>query len=73
MADVEASVRDLVNRDCDCAEQALAQINLRRRINLLIAEWEAAGGDDVLPDVRGRMRLRAVAKVDRPASVLARR
>jgi hypothetical protein len=72
MADVEASVRDLVNRDCDCTEQALAQIDLRQKINLLIDEWKAAGGGDVLPDVRGRMRLQAVTK-DKPASLLARR
>ncbi|AMA56766.1 hypothetical protein [Bradyrhizobium sp. CCGE-LA001] len=72
MADVEASVRDLVNRDCDCTEQALAQIDLRRKINLLIDEWKAAGGRDVLPDVRGRTRLQAVTK-DKPASLLARR
>ena len=73
MADVEASVRDLVNRDCDCTDQALAQINLRRKINLLIEQWKAAGGSDVLPDVRDRMRLRFVRKVDGPAGALARR
>ncbi|MFK4509391.1 hypothetical protein LPJ38_15750 [Bradyrhizobium daqingense] len=71
MADVEASVRDLVNRDCDCAEHALVQIDLRRKLNLLIEEWKAAGGGDALPDVRGRMRLRAVTK-DKPASILVR-
>ncbi len=32
MADVEASVRDLVERGCDCTERALAQMDLRRRI-----------------------------------------
>ncbi|UQR65712.1 hypothetical protein LRP30_10915 [Bradyrhizobium sp. C-145] len=73
MADVEASVRALINRDCDCSEQALAQINLRRKINLLIDEWKSAGGGDVLPDVRDRMRLRSLKNVDKPARVLARR
>lgn len=58
MADLEAAVRDLVARDRDCTMQALAQLELRRRIKLLIGEWRAAGGDDVLPDVRGRWRLR---------------
>lgn len=43
MAEVEASVRDLVNGDCDGTERALAQIDLRRKINLLIDEWKAAG------------------------------
>jgi hypothetical protein len=59
MADVEVSVRDLVERDRDCTEKALAQMDLRRRINLLIGEWKAAGGTDVLPDIRDRVRGRA--------------
>ncbi len=67
MADVEASVRDLVERDRDCTERALAQMDLRRRINLLIAEWKAAGGSDVLPNVRDRVRLRAVKTGGNPA------
>jgi hypothetical protein len=71
MADVEASVRELVDRDRDCTEQALAQMDLRRKINLLIGEWKAAGGGDVLPDIRDRVR--SVKKIDKPASVRARR
>ncbi|WP_025034598.1 hypothetical protein [Bradyrhizobium sp. DOA9] len=73
MADVEASVRDLVERDRDCTERALAQIDLRRRINLLIAEWKAAGGSDVLPDVRDRVRLRAVKTAGHRARTAGRR
>ena len=73
MADVEVSVRDLVNRDRDCTEQALAQTDLRRQINLLIGEWKAAGGGDVLPDIRDRVRLRSLKKVDKPAGAMARR
>ena len=73
MADVEASVRDLVNRDCDCTEQALAQIDLRRKINLLIDEWKAAGGGDVLPDVRDRVRLRLVKTAGIPQRASRRR
>ena len=73
MADVEVSVRDLVNHDRDCTEQALAQMDLRRKINLLISEWKAAGGGDVLPDIRDRVRLRSLKKVDKPAGAMARR
>lgn len=73
MADIEASVRDLVNRDRDCTEKALAQMNLRRTINLLIGEWKAAGGGDVLPDIRDRVRLRAVKRIDKPVGAAARR
>ncbi|MCA1359118.1 hypothetical protein I6F14_05605 [Bradyrhizobium sp. IC3069] len=73
MADVEASVRDLVERDHDCTERALAQMDLRRKINLLIAEWKAAGGSDVLPNVRDRVRLRAVKTGGNSARAAERR
>jgi len=73
MADVEASVRDLVNRDRDCTERALAQMELRRKINLLIGEWKAAGGCDVLPDIRDRVRSRPLKGEIKPVRVAARR
>lgn len=60
MADLEAAVRASVNSDRDCTQPALAQMDLRRKINLLIGEWMAAGGSDVLPDVRNLVRLRLV-------------
>ncbi len=66
MADVEASVRDLVNRGRDCTERAQAQIDLRRKINLLVSEWKAAGGGEVLPDIRDRVRLRPLKNESRP-------
>ena len=67
MADVEAGVRDLVNCDRDCTERALAQMDLRRKINLLIGEWKAAGGGEVLPDIRARVRLRPMKSEGRIA------
>ncbi|QDP27245.1 hypothetical protein [Bradyrhizobium cosmicum] len=73
MADMEASVRDLVNRDRDCTEKALAQMDLRRNITLLIGEWKAAGGGDVLPDVRDRVSLRPVKTASNPPRAIARR
>lgn len=73
MADVEASVRDLVERDCNCTEKALVQMDLRRRINLLIGEWRAAGGSDVLPDVLDRVRLRPAKTVGNPPRAIGRR
>ncbi|MCK1303871.1 hypothetical protein IVB33_17605 [Bradyrhizobium sp. 24] len=73
MADVEAAVRELVERDRDCTEKALAQMDLRRKINLLIGEWKAAGGGDVLPNVRDRMRLRSANTSGSPLRVIARR
>jgi hypothetical protein len=73
MADMAASVRELVDGDRDCTEQALAQMDLRRKINLLIGEWKAAGGGDVLPDVRDRARLRLMKCDGKPAGVVVRR
>ncbi|MBC9878544.1 hypothetical protein G8O24_14465 [Bradyrhizobium sp. INPA01-394B] len=73
MADVEASVRDLVNRDRDCAERVQAQMDLRRKINLLIGEWMAAGGGEILPDIRDRIRLRPLKNETRPTGRAARR
>lgn len=73
MVDVEAAVRELIQHDRDCTQKALAQLDLRRRINLLIAEWKAAGGSDVLPDARDRGRLRAVKAAGNPARAAARR
>jgi hypothetical protein len=73
MATVEVSVRDLVNRDRDCTEQALAQMDLRQKIKLLISEWKAAGGGEVLPDIRNRVRLRSVKIESKPARVVLRR
>jgi hypothetical protein len=70
MADLEASVRDLLKCDRDCTDLALAQIGLRRKINLLIDDWKAAGGGDVLPAIAERVRsARAGGK---PARAIAR-
>ncbi len=73
MAGVEASVRDLINGDRDCAQQAQAQMDLRRKVDLLIGEWKAAGGSGVLPDVRDRVRLRLVKIAGNPERARTRR
>lgn len=73
MAGVEASVRDLINGDRDCARQASAQMDLRRKIDLLIGEWKAAGGGSVLPDVRDRVRLRSVKTAGHPGRARTQR
>ena len=73
MADLEAAVRDLVARDRDCTTQAMAQLELRQRIKLLIGAWRAAGGVDVLPDVRGRWRVRPDMRSDQAVRPIALR
>jgi hypothetical protein len=73
MADLEAVVRDLVNRDLDCAGSALRQIGLRQDMTRLIGEWRLAGGGDLLPNVGERMGLRPAKKDGRPVHAAARR
>ncbi|WFU38971.1 hypothetical protein QA640_31910 [Bradyrhizobium sp. CB82] len=48
MIDLEASVRDLLNRDRDCSESALRLLGLRQDVKQLITDWKAAGGGDLL-------------------------
>ncbi|MDE2377437.1 hypothetical protein [Bradyrhizobium sp.] len=59
MTDIEASIRDLINQDRDCAERALHLIGLRAEMKRLIGEWRAAGGGERLPGMRERARLRS--------------
>ena len=64
MTDLEASVRDLVNRGRDCSESALRLLGLRQDMKRLIADWKAAGGGDLLPNIGERVSLRANVKND---------
>jgi len=69
MADVEASVRDQVNRGLDCAVGARQLMSLRQDLKLLISEWRAAGGGDRLPDVGGVRPIKKGHKLGRMALV----
>ena len=60
MVDLEASVRDLVNRDLDCSEGASSLLTMRVELKRLIGDWKAAGGGELLPDVRERVGLRGL-------------
>ncbi|MCP3471893.1 hypothetical protein NLM33_16375 [Bradyrhizobium sp. CCGUVB1N3] len=79
MIDLEASVRDLVNRDRDCSESALRLLGLRQDMKQLIVDWKSAGGGDLLPNIGERMGLRAGLKSDpnknghKPARMAVRR
>jgi len=73
MADAEAAVRDLMNRGLDCAESAFRQIGLRQEMQRLIGEWKAAGGGDLMPNVRERVGARVVRKDDKLPRAGARR
>lgn len=73
MIDDEAAVRDLVNRDHDCAERAFHQIGLRREMRRLIGEWKSAGGGDLLPSVKERVAGRAAKRDHGAARATSRR
>jgi division protein CdvB (Snf7/Vps24/ESCRT-III family) len=56
MLDVEASIRDQVNRDLDCTEAALALMGMRREITALIDQRNALGGYERLLNVEERLK-----------------
>jgi hypothetical protein len=62
MIDLEATVRDLVNRDANYSESALHLLGLRQDVKRLIADWKAAGGGDLLPNAGERVGIRAIKK-----------
>jgi hypothetical protein len=72
MADLEASVRGLVNRDLDCTVSALQLLGLRQDMKRLIGEWKANGGGELLPNIRERVGLRAVKKDGKLARLASR-
>jgi hypothetical protein len=73
MADLEARVRDQVNCGLDCSTSALRQIGLRRDVTGLIGEWKAAGGGDLLLQIRERVGLRPLKKDSKTARATLRR
>ena len=76
MMDVEATMRDQVNRDLDCTEASLRLMAKRAELLVLVGEWKAAGGGDRLPTVEERLKEnhRPPEKRQKPArSTAARR
>ena len=56
MMDVEATIRDQVNRDLDCTEASLRLMTKRAELLVLLGEWKAAGGSNRLPTVEERLK-----------------
>lgn len=54
MTEVEAAVRDQVNRDLDCTADAQRLMAMRAELAGLIGRWKAAGGSELLPSIRDR-------------------
>jgi hypothetical protein len=53
---LEAAVRDQINRNVDCSENALRQLALRCELLGLIGEWKSAGGGDRLPGLQEHLK-----------------
>jgi hypothetical protein len=56
MMDVEATIRDQVNRDLDCTETSLRLMAKRAELLVLPGELKAAGGSNRLPTVEERLK-----------------
>jgi hypothetical protein len=56
MLDVEASIRNLVNNDRDCAESSLRLMGMRQELTALVREWALLGGGERLPTIQERLR-----------------
>jgi hypothetical protein len=56
MFDVEAAVRDQIDRDRDCEASALRLLRMRQDLMLLITEWSLLGGGERLPTIEERLR-----------------
>ena len=69
----DAAAQLLISRKRAQLEQLVKTNSANPGINLLIGEWKAAGGGDVLPDVRDRVRLRLVKSVGTSARAISRR
>jgi hypothetical protein len=56
MLNVEATIRDQVNRDLDCTESSLRLMRMRGEIIALIGERNALGGKESCPNITERLR-----------------
>ncbi len=56
MLDTEGSIRDLINRDLDCAETSLGLMAMRREMISLIRERDVLGGSEQGANIAERLR-----------------
>jgi chorismate mutase len=56
MTRVEATMRDQIKHDLDRTEAALRLMAMRAELATLVAEWKAAGGSELLPTIRERLK-----------------
>ena len=60
MPEIEAAVRDLVNRDLDCSEPARRLMEMRTEVAAQIRRWKAVSGGEALPAEEGRPAQRPI-------------
>jgi hypothetical protein len=56
MLQLEAVVRDQINRDRDCTESALRLMAMRAQMRTMVHEWTQLGGIADLPTVEERLK-----------------
>jgi hypothetical protein len=56
MLGLEASIRDQINNDQDCAESSLRLMAMRQELTALVREWTRLGGGERLPTIQERLR-----------------
>jgi hypothetical protein len=56
MLGLEASIRDQINNDQDCAESSLRLMAMRQELTTLVREWTLLGGGERLPTIQERLR-----------------
>jgi hypothetical protein len=55
MADIGATIRDLINHDQDCTEASYRLMTMRAEVTALVGQWKAAGGGERLPTFPARV------------------
>jgi len=73
MPDLEARVRDQVNRGIDCTEASVRLIGMRRELARLIGAWKAAGGGNLSLHLPARGGPRALKRDAGPVPLAMRR
>jgi hypothetical protein len=56
MLDMEAAIRDQINKDEDCTESSLRLMAMRQELTAWVREWTLLGGGERLPTIQERLR-----------------
>jgi hypothetical protein len=56
MLDMEAAIRDQINKDEDCTESSFRLMAMRQELTAWVREWTLLGGGERLPTIQERLR-----------------